>query len=660
MNLVCPPGSYDANVEPAKDDVLFTDSSHVLGLVESFFEGIYGELKSNDKVMTKGKRAIAEPRGFDLLLARKPQPAGVQSPGLTAQPKSFPTLASEQQLDEANVGIEESAKSNGNGEVHLGESDADRGSPRTLRNAEETLETTRVSPERSSNGTQPTWRRSMYPEEDDEQFANVEPATQSQPSEDDEDIRDVNVTNPWTLAKLSAPIHSRKPTEQRNGNQQLLTPAKTHDDLFEDLSSPLRFPRSTVNQSRPTPAKSQSGTTNDASAPDTFPYPMKAWGKAQREAHSSPHRASSEGQQSSSAVLENWVRRPAVQPTEELFLHEDDSNASRPRSDFVSASDLPLGTPLSAIPDISQKPRQKPGPRKQQRQSDIHKPFTPPVHDPQRVWFDHLKPSCTGPPKISQPRRRQDSLAANAPMNPTPELENDPISSSPPAIPTQHPGLALTMDYERRKADAVAARRALLRQQQPQAQSHVIPESSPAIKISPSQQSQQSSSSSPHQNRYRSALAALYAPQSPATDTTDVAAGNASLIDPKDPRAYLIRSNNPGKENRVRKTSLLPLETVSRTGQGRVVRELVQTIDIDLNALRSRIMMNTGCEYASETDDSTAFERVEDGEAEMWEERLKELVRGKYGEEEEGYGCLEIDVKGALEEDAAVAVALSV
>lgn len=43
LNIVCPAGSYDPNVEPAKDDVLFEDEKALLSLVENWFRGIYGD-----------------------------------------------------------------------------------------------------------------------------------------------------------------------------------------------------------------------------------------------------------------------------------------------------------------------------------------------------------------------------------------------------------------------------------------------------------------------------------------------------------------------------------------------------------------------------------------------------------------------------------------
>ncbi len=82
MNIICPAGSYDANIEPAKDDALFTDASLVLAIVEKFFKSVYGELQSTSKVLPAPKAPTPRPQGFDALLARKPQPPSISSPQL--------------------------------------------------------------------------------------------------------------------------------------------------------------------------------------------------------------------------------------------------------------------------------------------------------------------------------------------------------------------------------------------------------------------------------------------------------------------------------------------------------------------------------------------------------------------------------------------------
>lgn len=72
MNIVCPIGSYDANIEPAKDDVLFTDAQYVLQLAEIFFRDVYGATKVDDSKPSSSKTPASKSNPtFDLLLARK-------------------------------------------------------------------------------------------------------------------------------------------------------------------------------------------------------------------------------------------------------------------------------------------------------------------------------------------------------------------------------------------------------------------------------------------------------------------------------------------------------------------------------------------------------------------------------------------------------------
>jgi DNA mismatch repair ATPase MutL len=73
MNIKCPTGSYDANIEPAKDDVLFEDSSHVLFIMESFFKSIYGKLETAKQGTEEARKSKTDAKkdSFELLLARK-------------------------------------------------------------------------------------------------------------------------------------------------------------------------------------------------------------------------------------------------------------------------------------------------------------------------------------------------------------------------------------------------------------------------------------------------------------------------------------------------------------------------------------------------------------------------------------------------------------
>ena len=50
LNIVCPQGSYDPNVEPAKDDVLFHDANMVLAAVEELLSAVYPTSATNNAV----------------------------------------------------------------------------------------------------------------------------------------------------------------------------------------------------------------------------------------------------------------------------------------------------------------------------------------------------------------------------------------------------------------------------------------------------------------------------------------------------------------------------------------------------------------------------------------------------------------------------------
>lgn len=85
LQIRCPPGSYDVNIEPAKDDVLFEDPQLVLSLVKGLFGAAYGEPAGpveNKKPSDNGKEKPTGNDGFELLMARKSPPAS--SPRLDA------------------------------------------------------------------------------------------------------------------------------------------------------------------------------------------------------------------------------------------------------------------------------------------------------------------------------------------------------------------------------------------------------------------------------------------------------------------------------------------------------------------------------------------------------------------------------------------------
>ncbi|KAJ5455600.1 DNA mismatch repair proteinC-terminal [Penicillium daleae] len=76
LQLKCPLGSYDVNIEPGKDDVIFEDRELVFGLIENVFADHYGALPDAATKNSARKTASSNhPEGnasFDLLMARRP------------------------------------------------------------------------------------------------------------------------------------------------------------------------------------------------------------------------------------------------------------------------------------------------------------------------------------------------------------------------------------------------------------------------------------------------------------------------------------------------------------------------------------------------------------------------------------------------------------
>ncbi|KAE8421932.1 hypothetical protein BDV36DRAFT_18615 [Aspergillus pseudocaelatus] len=90
LHVQCPQGSYDVNIEPAKDDVLFEDSQRLLSLVEDLFQSVYGENEPQHKkrpTSTKGKGTLSDKDSFDLLLTRRSP--SEDSPSADANSESY-------------------------------------------------------------------------------------------------------------------------------------------------------------------------------------------------------------------------------------------------------------------------------------------------------------------------------------------------------------------------------------------------------------------------------------------------------------------------------------------------------------------------------------------------------------------------------------------
>jgi hypothetical protein len=176
MNIICPPDSYDPNIEPAKDDVLFNNSHVVLGAVDELLRSYY------PKVVIEAE--MKQPTSAQQLYEHEYE--GVQ-PALDFS-------HSEHVIP--HVSIEE-------------------------------------KPTPKPQSAQPQWRASMYgiDEEDLEYLQENQPPVIE---EEEEGRRAAEVSNPWTIARMNATI---KPTNI-SSNGQLMSPVKSHGDGRIHPSSP--------------------------------------------------------------------------------------------------------------------------------------------------------------------------------------------------------------------------------------------------------------------------------------------------------------------------------------------------------------------------------------------------------------------------------------
>ena len=623
MNVICPRGSYDANVEPAKDDVLFTDVDGFLHTVECFFEEMYGKLSTNFSESTEPKDRKSKQQGFDLLLSRK----HCQLPGSAVA--ETPAVASDADGEPLDGHLpRESLQSNGH--IHqtytdfLGTADVrkvvqDNSSLGSVNNNKDMDDKEHVNVPRPRDDH--AWRPNMYNVESDSEDCDslAQESLHLLATNEDEEVdalHNVHISNPWTIAKVNAPIR-RAPLDQSiTGvtclNGQLLTPSHQKGDIEQNDGTArhnLGFSAGGTASFLPTQHWSQprESSSGEEQSPDRLSFPVKAWGPGTRDVRINP-RDQSTREMPGNRGLDNWVQK------------------SRPAVDnFVSARSLPTGTPLSAIPEVLGKQRKQP--RKHHlQQTGGHQPFRSPVNDPYRVWFDTGSPRKLNDPRKSRPRNDSSAAIAVADIRETSEDE-DYVSAGksqrPLVASAMHPDLAITMDYEARKQAAMQKRREALLQNPAMVEDG--PNSGQAVASNPV-------TTSPHKNRYNKAIAAL----NPAKTAAD---RPAPTFADGDPRAYLLRLQQsedidqdgglglPRNKLKRRKTILLPLETVP---PNETVHDLLFTVDLSQRALHDHMTKLASCDdYIRSGEITRAFVFIKE-EIKVWEAQLQRLISGRF------------------------------
>ncbi|MDI1488180.1 MAG: hypothetical protein OHK93_007454 [Ramalina farinacea] len=575
LNIICPRGSYDANIEPAKDDVLFTSPGTVLDSAEAFFKSVYGDLPIADQPVN-AKRTDPDVSLQDLMLAQKPE--------------------------------------------RLSNSDS-----------EHLTQTSLVSPHAESTSIRSGLESS------------VPGANRIRESSQDEDNpeNDISISNPWAFAKLNSKMGRTKPRRSVHAG---------HD---EDIQLPT--PEQEQPQRHLTPARTRpirDGLLSpDQSSPSPFPYPLSARPKSHENDERVSRPRNDDPTQGKQVIgcLDHYMKSSHSQNLEKTGLLLDattDLDEAESRTEhaegFRTAAALPQGTALSNIPDISELPQGKRSARRQSK--SLHKPFTPPVNDLQDVWF---KTGNQSHKKQSQNCGANNTTGYSTTNIPSLNLRDDeklepaPSPSRSRSSSPTHPDLALSMDYETRKARATAdyrlaqklQRREALQQQKRQAAAAGPP--SPTSVLSP-RISLPHSKPSPHLNRQRNAIAALRSliPQ-------------PSALDPYDPRACLIRHQqaqaegpgNGGNRSRRPRTAQLPLETVKAED---ALQDLVLALSISISDLEREVQRNPDAADGN-GDEGSAFEMCGDEDVQYWQEIVEGLTR-QFHDQKGGSGRLDVDV----------------
>lgn len=531
MKLSCPTNSYDINVEPAKDDVLFSESGKILELVEQLFEEFYGHLPES---LGSNQTSVVKPSvKDDILLYMNMKHSTGRFDVAEATPSE--TASGEKAVEDGD---------------HLQQ---------------------RQSPIFKGLG------REMAPT--DGRFRG--PNEQAGSLDEESELRGVHLSNPWTMAKMNAPIRQHKSSLQKT---LPLTPGQEdgrtlNGGRFIDSVSDGVATRSLSSSPQRSLMRSDS-LTEGSSSPVPFPYPLSARRRRQVDTPLSPDETDDTP---SPSVLDAWIQRSSAPSATEARPRLHGSAEHSPL--FVSAANLSSGTAVSDIPLAPPARRRKSSP---QKKDDLHREIV----DSERIWFGRAPHA----PSYSSNSRAapQDNLGSTASAAPIRVAGQKPEVLSSAETCVIHPDLALTLDYERRKADAMQKHRLHMKQLQKNiGLTETAQNGAVSALLSPP-------SSSPQKHSvYRSQDKRTEAPPGMTENLADTEhdiseEAYSSVFQAHDTRLHLIQSlAEPGIQTlgKAMQNQRLPLETMSRAAES--TRDLVQEVHAD-KLMRSEVLTLTG------------------------------------------------------------------
>jgi DNA mismatch repair protein MutL len=338
LEISCPQGAYDANIEPAKDDVLFEDADVVLEMVKQLFRTVYEPAACISALVND----LAAPRSEVLPQIEELNDLATDFADdfPAATPPVTRTADGSRVIDTGNV------------PQQIGEGD-DADSENIAAEAAERR----------------NFRSTMYgcDKEDVElyQDAPLADSTEADLEELRQARKDKTLSNPWTLAKLNTSIR-RAEADADSPVESALSASPTRREL------PLGLP---------TPRPSSPSKPEECFHPSDHVPQMR---------FARDGRAIDDSSTLTSPQIYMPASMPAFPGREDRLasLQRDITPSICERSSQAAGEPFPTGTPLNAIPQAAARSGRSPTKRPQAR---VNRPFVPPtMEQPERekVWFD--------------------------------------------------------------------------------------------------------------------------------------------------------------------------------------------------------------------------------------------------------------------------------
>jgi DNA mismatch repair MutL-like protein len=222
LNIKCPPGTYDINIEPAKDDLLFLDSARILAAARAVFTSLYPISHLNAEAAVRRSGIQAKPTQSS---THEKEPSSDTGPLSSSQ-----TFVEEQNHESAL----QSKSFDFDYSPRIGVFDRTRSTNQPV--VEHELQALDVSLETGQDGPNltSTWGNSMYGYEEEE--LPLSSSDINQLREDLDEIQSANknveTSNPWILAKMAShtrPRHAPVSLITTEQPQKVVTPMRRPD-----------------------------------------------------------------------------------------------------------------------------------------------------------------------------------------------------------------------------------------------------------------------------------------------------------------------------------------------------------------------------------------------------------------------------------------------